>query len=157
MAGAPLPGARRGRRRARILTVAAAAVALAGCGSGRLSHGDYVTRADAVCAAYDARVQLLTRPQGYAAIVAYVDRTLPLYVAALEQLRALKPPSGDEAAAAAWLRADGQVVAAVQRLRRAALQKDPGATNDAATAVQAASLASRRAATALGLETCAQA
>jgi hypothetical protein len=159
MARAPLPRARRDPRRARGLTAAAAglaALALAGCGGGRLSHGDFVRRADAVCAAYDERVQLLTRPNGYGGVVAYVDRTLPLYVAALDRLRALKPAAADEAGVRAWLRANERVVAAVRRLRRAALQKDPAATNDAATAVQAASLASRRAAAALGLETCSQ-
>jgi len=99
-------------------------------------------------------VQLLTRPKGYGAIVAYVDRTLPLYVAALDKLRALEPPAADEAGARTWLRASARVAAAMRRLRHAAMEKDPAATNDAATAVQAASLASRRAAAALGLETC---
>jgi len=129
-------------------------LALAGCGGGRLSHDDYVRRADAVCAAYDAKVQLLTRPDGYAAIVAYVDRTLPLYVSALDKVRALKPAASDDEAVRAWLRADDRVVAAVRRLRDAALKKDPAATNDASTGVQAASLASRRAAAALGLKAC---
>ena len=129
-------------------------LALAGCGGGRLSHDDYVRRADAVCAAYDAKVQLLTRPDGYAAIVAYVDRTLPLYVSALDKVRALKPAASDDKAVRAWLRADDRVVVAVRRLRDAALKKDPAATNDASTGVQAASLASRRAAAALGLKAC---
>ncbi|MBV8256249.1 MAG: hypothetical protein JOZ56_09185 [Actinobacteria bacterium] len=159
MAGAPLPRAGRdprGARRLRVAGACAAALALAGCGGGRLSHGDYVRRADAVCRAYDAKVQLLTRPKGYDGIVSYVDRTLPLYVAALDKLKALSPAAGDDAAVKAWLRADARVVTEVRRLRDAAMKKDPAATNDASTAVQAASLASRRAASALGLQVCSQ-
>jgi hypothetical protein len=154
MAGASLPGAGRDPRAARGVVAGLAALLLAGCGGGRLSHDDYVRRADAVCAAYDAKVRLLTRPKSFDAIVAYTDRTLPLYVAALDRLRALRPATADEPDVRAWLRANRTVVAATRRLRDAALEKAPGATNDAADALQAASLASRRAAAALGLQVC---
>ena len=133
----------------------ATAFAAAGCGSGRLSHDQFVAHADAVCSAYDAKVQLLSRPRSYADIVAYVGQTLPLYVAALDKLKALQPPRDDEDAVRAWLALNDRVVATVRRLRAAALRHDPAGTNDASTAMQAASLASRRAAAALGLTACA--
>jgi hypothetical protein len=133
----------------------AAAAVLAGCGGGgRLSHRDFVRRADAVCSAYQTKVELLTRPASYDDVIAYVEKTLPLYVAALEKLRALEAPSADEAAVKSWLAANRKVETAVRTLRDAAMRHDPAATNDASAAVQAASLASRRAAAALGLKVC---
>jgi hypothetical protein len=132
----------------------AAALTLAGCGSGRLSHGDFVRKADAVCSAYQAKVEILTHPTSYDDVIAYVEKTLPLYVAALDKLRALEPPPSDEAAVKVWLAANRKVEAAVENLREAAMRHDPAATNDASAAVQAASLASRKTAAALGLAVC---
>jgi hypothetical protein len=137
------------------LALAGTTLALAGCGSGRLSHGDFVRQADAICSAYDAKVKLLTRPTSYDDVVGYVGTTLPLYVGALNQLAALKPPQSDEAAVAAWLAAGRKVTASLKQLRAAAMRHDLAATNDASSAVQAAGLASQHAAAALGLETCA--
>lgn len=132
----------------------AAAFGLAGCGGG-LSHDEFVQRADAICTAYDAQVKLLTRPSSYDEIVTYVEKTLPIYVGAINELSALEPPARDRAAVHDWLTANRRVAAAVRTLRAAALRHDPAATNDASAAVQAASNESRRAASALGLKTCA--
>jgi hypothetical protein len=137
-----------------VALLGAAVLTLAGCGDGRLSHGDFVARADAVCSAYDAKVVLLSRPKTYDDVVAYVAHTLPLYVAALDKLDALDPPAADEAAVKRWLAADRKVETAVRSLRDAAMRHDPAATNNASEQVQAASVASRRAAAALGLKVC---
>jgi hypothetical protein len=137
------------------MALAAAAVALAGCGSGRLSHDAYVRQADAVCAAYAAKVTLLTHPRSFDAVVVYVDRTLPLYAAAVDHVQALKPPQEDETAVRTWLAADRSVQAALRNLRAAAMRHDLAGTNAAANALQAASLSARQAAQTLGLETCA--
>ena len=135
--------------------LAGAALLLAGCGGGRLSHGAFVRRADAVCSAYADTVSLLTRPRSFAAVQSYVERTLPLYLSALDRLQALKPPRRDEPAVRTWLAADRKVVTALRNLRAAALRHDLAATNDASNALQAASLAARRAAGDVGLEVCA--
>jgi hypothetical protein len=135
--------------------VAGVALALAGCGGGRLSHDGFVRRADAVCSTYAGTVPLLTRPRSFAAVQSYVERTLPLYLSALDELEALKPPRQDEAAVRAWLAADRRVVTALRNLRAAALRHDLAATNGASDALQAASLAARRAAGDLGLQVCA--
>jgi hypothetical protein len=138
-----------------VVLAGAAVLTLAGCGGGRLSHDAYVTRADAVCSAYQAKVVLLTNPASYDDVVAYADRTLPLYAAALDRLKALKPPASDESAVRTWLRADRKVAAAIRQLRDAAMRHDPAATNDASAAMQAAGLDGTRAAAALGLKSCA--
>jgi len=138
-----------------VAVAAAATLALAACGSGRLSHDAYVRRADAVCSAYSAKVKLLTRPTSYGAVTSFVERTLPLYVSALEKLEALKPAKEDAGAVRTWLAADRKVASALRTLRAAAMRHDLASTNDAANALQAASLSARQAAGALGLETCA--
>jgi len=132
------------------------AFAVAGCGDGgRPSHDAYVTHAEAVCTAYDSRVKLLTQPGSFDATIAYVERTLPLYVAALDRLAALKPAQQDTAAVHTWLAADRRVVASLRTLRAAAMRHDLAATNQAATALQDASHSARQAAGALGLTACA--
>jgi hypothetical protein len=133
----------------------ASVLVVAGCGGGRLSHDDYVSRADAVCAAYQKKVALLTHARTYDEVIAYADKTLPLYMAALDKLRVLRPPSSDEPAVRRWLAADDRVATAIGRLRDAAMRHDPAATNDASAEMQAAGLAGTRAAAALGLQPCA--
>jgi hypothetical protein len=133
----------------------ASVLLVTGCGGGRLSHDDFVARADAVCSAYQNKVALLTHVRTYDDVIAYADKTLPLYMAALDKLRALRPPSSDEPAVRRWLAADGKVARAIGRLREAAMRHDPAATNDASAEVQAAGLAGTSAAAALGLQSCA--
>ena len=125
---------------------------LAGCGG--LSHGGFVHRADAVCSAYAAGAQALPRPTKYAQVVAYVDRNLPLYEAALRKLEALKPPSEDEAGVRQWLAQDRRVAAALHALGEAALRHDYPGVTAAIQTLQSAGLASSRAADAVGFQVC---
>ncbi len=46
-----------------LLAAAAGTTLLAACGSSRLSHDEFVRRADAVCSSYDARVKKLRTPR----------------------------------------------------------------------------------------------
>jgi len=125
---------------------------LAGCGG--LSHGAFVRRADAVCSAYAAGAQPLPKPKRYAQVVAYVDRNLPLYDAALRKLETLKPPTQDRAAVQQWLGADRHVAAALKALGEAALRHDYPAVTAAIEALQSAGLASSRAADTVGFRVC---
>jgi hypothetical protein len=140
-----------------LLLAAAGALATAGCGGGRLSHDDFVKRADAVCSAFRASTQAMARPRRYKDIVAYVRRTRPLYEAARLELVALKPPAKDEPAVRRWLAADREISAALGDLGTAALRHDFPAVTAAAGRVQAEGVTSRHAAEALGLQVCSQA
>jgi hypothetical protein len=96
------------------------------------------------------------QPRSYDQIVKSVAKTLPLYEAALRQLEAIEPPSGDEQAVSAWLAADRDVAKAVHDLGDAAERRDfPGVTA-AVARVQLAGSASRKAAAALGMTVCAR-
>ena len=142
--------------RAALLAATVVATA-AGCSSGPLSHGDFVKRADAVCAAFRATTVPIARPRDYAAIVAYVNKTLPLYEAARLELAALKPPAADAAAVRDWLAADGRIAKALHDLGEAGLRHDFAGVSAAASTIQAEGVTSRRAAAALGLQVCSQA
>jgi len=128
----------------------------AGCGGGgRLSHSDFVKRADAVCSAYNARVKpRVITPRSYDAIERYVRATLPLYTAALQKLSALKAPSSDAQAVRAWLAADRRVAHAIRALGVAAQQRNFPAVSAAASRAQLAGSESRQAATTLGMRVC---
>jgi hypothetical protein len=141
-----------------LVLAAAGTLVAAGCGSGgRLSHGEFVKRADAVCTAFRASTQQIARPRTYSDIVAYVRKTRPLYEAARIRLAALKPPAGDEAAARTWLAADERISLALRDLGTAALRHDFPAVTTAADKVQADGVTSRHAAEDLGLQVCSQA
>jgi hypothetical protein len=127
----------------------------AGCGGGRLSHGDFVKRADAVCSAYNARVKpRVITPRSYDTIEHYVNETLPLYMAALQKLTALEPPSSDAQAVRVWLAADRRVARAVRALGVAAQQRNFPAVSAAASRAQLAGSESRQAAEGLGMRVC---
>jgi hypothetical protein len=140
----------------RIAPPALVAVALlAGCGGGgRLSHDDFVQRADAICSAFRNAAGSTARPRTYDQIVAYVNKTLPLYEAARRKLAALKPPAGDEPTVRDWLAADKQIASALHDLGEAGLRRDFPAVTAAAGNVQAEGVTSRHAALALGLKVC---
>jgi hypothetical protein len=133
------------------------ALLFAGCGGGgRLSHGDFTSRANAVCTAFRSSTQRLARPRTYADIVAYVKKTRPLYEAARIRLAALDPPAKDQPAVRRWLAADKRISAALGDLGDAALRHDFPAVTAAANRIQAEGVESRHAAQELGLEACAQ-
>ena len=85
-----------------------------------------------------------------------MNKTLPLYEAALRKLEALKPPSGDAVAVKAWLAADRRVARAVRNLGVAAQRRDFPSVTTAASQAQLAGSQSRQAASALGMHVCAQ-
>jgi hypothetical protein len=115
-----------------------------------------VRRADAVCRAYATRIAPKVQPRSYGQIVAYVDRTLPLYAAALQKLEQLRPPASDASAVHAWLAADRDVERSVRKLGVAAQRRDFPSVTAAATAIELAGSRGRRAALGLGLQVCGQ-
>ena len=135
----------------------AGVLVLAGCGAGgRLPHGDFTKRADAVCTAFRSSTERIARPRTYADIVAYVKKTRPLYEAARLELVALKPPAKDEPLVRRWLAADKRISDALRDLGDAALRHDFPAVTAAANGIQAEGVGSRHAAQQLGLRVCSQ-
>jgi hypothetical protein len=96
------------------------------------------------------------RPRTYTEIVAYVQKTLPLYEAALRKLEALEPPPRDAGAVRRWLTADRHVAKAVRDLGDAAERRDFPSVTAAASRAQLAGSDGRRVAGGLGMHVCAQ-
>jgi len=117
--GAPISNGRRSALAAAGLT----ALLAAGCGDGRLSHGEFVKRADAICSAYKAQTKPIVTPRSYDAIVRWGEQTLPLYAAALRKLSDLDPAAADEAEVQAWLASDRKVQKATRDLVAAAQRR----------------------------------
>ena len=113
-------------------------------------------QADAICAAYTSETKAVDRPRSYAQIVAYVQKTLPLYEAALRRLEALQPPSRDAQAVRRWLAADRRVARAVHDLGAGALRRDFPTVTTAASRAELAGSQSRSAAAGLGMKVCAR-
>jgi hypothetical protein len=109
-----------------------------------------------VCSAYTSQTTGLSQPRSYTKIVEYVNKTLPLYEAALRKLEALKPPPSDATAVMAWLTADRRVAKAVRNLGDAAQRRDFPSVTAAASQAQLAGSQSRQAAAALGMHVCAR-
>lgn len=85
-----------------------------------------------------------------------MQRTLPLYEAALRKLEALEVPADDRSAVRAWLAADRRVAKALHDLGDAAQRRDFPSVTAATARLQLAGSDARRAAAGLGLKVCAR-
>ena len=141
------------------VVLAAVAVAVAGCGeskgSDRLSKEDYLKRADAVCTAYDHRLEELPEPKTIEGVVTLADEAKPVAERGLAELRKLRPPADLQEDVDAWLALNQANVDAIDDLRKAAAASDEAA----ARAVSQRAVENERKADALakriGLEECA--
>lgn len=142
-----------------LAVVAAGSLAAAGCGESkgadRLSKEDYVKRADAVCAAFDHRLDELPEPKTIEEVVTLADKAKPIAERGLAELRKLRPPTDLQEDVDAWLALNQANVDAIDDLRKAAAASDEGA----AQAVSKGAVENERKADALakriGLEECA--
>jgi hypothetical protein len=142
-------------RIARIALVAAAGAAiLASCGSSRLSHAEYVQRANAICADYDAQVKKVKKPGTVSEIESYARRVLKLYRSALARLEALQPPQDDEATVQTWLATDRRIARDVEAIAAAAKSRRIPAIQTATERAASDNKNSDRIARQLGLTEC---
>jgi hypothetical protein len=71
-----------------------------GSGSGaRLTREEYAAKANSICAAYNKEYDALGEPKSSAEVIAGIDKLLPLQRTMVASLKALNPPSGEEATA----------------------------------------------------------
>jgi hypothetical protein len=91
-------------RRASFLLLAL--IVAAGCGGGgssRLTRDQYAAKADGICAKYNQQTRALANPSSLSELANVADQTIPILDHALGDLRKLKPPSDEQAAADQWL------------------------------------------------------
>jgi hypothetical protein len=146
-------------RFAALLVVASTGTALAaaGCGSSRLSHEQFVDRADAICSRYDAAVAKLQTPRTLVEVERYTRRVIPIYRRALAELAALEPPKADVPRFRAWLRADRRIAADLDALAAAAAARQIPHVRAVVRTATAHNRRSNRLARQLGLKVCSKA
>jgi hypothetical protein len=112
---------------------------LAGCGGGsgssgpRLTRDQYASKADAICTKYKAKTDALSRPSTLSELADVSDQVLPLLHDARGELRALRPPSDEEATANAWLDEFDVIVDDVKKIRDKAKAGDTAGVQAVAT------------------------
>ena len=135
-----------------------ACVALAGCGGDgggdRLSRAELVSRADAICRTYEARLDALGQPTNVDELKEFADKSVPIAKEGRDELRALEPPEDLEATYDAWLEQGDEAIEIVERLRDAAEDGDTAEIQRIARDAQRADTESNRLAGELGFRQC---
>jgi hypothetical protein len=112
-----------------LLAVAAVALVAGGCGSKdkRLTKGEFVKQANAICARYEQRVQkrMAGIPAGdEAQLASSIEKVLPVIREGNNELRSLKPPEGMQGHYDRWMRIADAEVAAASKLQDALRKGD---------------------------------
>jgi len=92
-------------RRAALIALALV-VLLPGCGGGSgapLTKKEYASKADAICASTNSKIQSFGTPQSYPDLAKVTDKTLPLLDQAIRDIGKLKPPASEKAISDQWL------------------------------------------------------
>jgi hypothetical protein len=135
-------------RRAYLLVLAV--VLLAGCGS----SGSYASRADAICGKVKRKTDALSRPATLGDLAKLSDQVLPLLDDARRELRALRPPAGQEATATAWLAEFDVTIEDVKKIRDKARAGDAAGVRAAATPALRHNERANELAAQLGMKVC---
>lgn len=142
-------------RAARIVAAAPLiAIILVACGGDPLTKEEFITQADAICAAAEEEIADLERPTNPDQIDDFVERARELTENTLEQLRELEPPEADAEELERMLDAIQRAVDQLPDLAEAAKTNDTQAIADASREVQEATETSREIASEYGFEKC---
>jgi hypothetical protein len=145
----------------RLAVIAVLAVGLvAGCDGGsssnaKLSHADFVKKADAICADYNKQTAKLPRPNSFDAIVAYAQELQKIAKDSVGKFKQLNPPDDERANWKAFSRAGDRLIATAKQLEQAGRKKDSAALGRVLNAARAHSDESHRIGAAMGTPDCA--
>jgi hypothetical protein len=133
---------------------------VAGCGGGssshaKLSHADFVKKADAICADYNKQTAKLPRANSYDTIVTYAQQLQKIAKDSVGRFRQLNPPDDERANWKAFARAGDQLIATARQLEQAARRKDSAALGRVLNQARAHSDESHRIGAAMGAPACA--
>ena len=144
--------------RARLVLGVAALVVVSGCAGGdgeeRLSRAEFVSRADAICRKYEARLDALGQPTNVQELRSFADKALPIARDGREELGEVTPPEELEETYDAWLEHGDEAIEIVERLRDAAADGDQAEIQRIARDAEETDRQSNRLAAELGFEQC---
>lgn len=148
-------GAMRG---APAVVIASLALALAGCGGGgggdRLSRAEFVSRADAICTEYEAKLNALGRPTNVQELKTFADKSIPIAREGRDELAGLNPPEELDETYDAWLEQGEEAIEIVERLSDAAEAGNTAEIQRIAQEAERADAESNRLAGELGFRQC---
>jgi hypothetical protein len=100
-----------------------------GCGGGshRLSHDEFVRRANAICADYAKRTGALASQRTVADLISWSEKALPIAKQDVGKFKQLYPPKADEAGWKAYAREGDKVIVWLGKLRDEARRNDRAA------------------------------
>jgi hypothetical protein len=128
----------------------AAALAMGGCGS----DSGFRNRAEAVCTAYDTRIESVARPTSAEELVRTAGEIADLLEAQLGELKALDPPESLANDYAAWLVLNEEAVENAQAIVAAARTDDRQRIGDLAAAAEQNEVRADRLARDMGIPEC---
>jgi hypothetical protein len=134
-----------------LIVAGSAAIASAGCGG-----GDFPSKANATCNAYQAKAKAIPKPTTLAGIPAYADRALPGARAFIAKLKAIAPPSDKRAAYQTYLAGGEHEVKLLEGASSAVRSGEAKRAAAAAGQLSAQVKHDDATATALGLKACAK-
>lgn len=112
-------------------TALAATLAACGGGSSHLSKASFIKRADAICLKASAAQSALSQPSSNAQLPGYVKRIYSIERGVVSDVRALAPPSGDEATISSILDNVDKALAFESNVEAAAATGNQSQINDA--------------------------
>ena len=142
-----------------VLGLAAACLAVAGCGGGggggdRLSQAEFVAQADTICQEYEAKLDALGQPQNEEQLAEFADKAIPIAKDGREKLGELNPPENQEETYDRWLEQGDRAIEIVEELRDAAEDGDRAEIQRIAQEAERADRESNALADQLGFKEC---
>ena len=132
-------------------------LALSACGKS-ISKAEYVQQADAICTTMNAQGNTLPDPgQDPSKLLAVVQQAVPITANAVDKLRALPLPKGDEATLRSFYSKMDAVVSGLRQEAAALEASDLAKAQTIAGTLDTATKAANAAANAYGLTVCGQA
>ena len=136
-----------------------AGVALAGCGGGgedgdRLSRAEFISRADAICTEYEAKLDAVGQPSSLEGLKDFADKALPIAREGRDKLGDLNPPEELEGDYDAWLEQGDEAIELVERLSDAAEDGDTAEIQKIAQDAERADTEANRLAGKIGFQQC---
>jgi len=132
---------------------------VAGCGGGggdKLTHGEFVDQANAICSDYNRRIGALGTPSSFDEIIAFARSARAVAEEDVGKFKKLKPPDDDRDNWKAYGDKGDEVIAISHDLEKAAKDMDAAALQRLLTQSQKRAAETKRIALAMGAKECAK-